>query len=648
MAEPRMNRRQMIQRTATLGAAALSPPSLRAFTARADTAGHPVALRAHPFELRDVRLLDSVFKIAAYLDGAYLLKLDFNCFLSYFRETAGLKPNAPAYGGWEYKVGRMLGHYLSACSMMYASTGDGQFLERANYVVDQLEDCQRANGNGYVGGIPDGKRLFAELAKGKVEVQDSSLNGVHAPWYMMHKEFGGLRDAYLLCGNAKAKRVLTGLADWTCGVGAGMNDEQFQRMLECEFGGMNEVLADATAITGDSKYLQLARRFNHRAVLDPLMNHEDPLDGLHANTQIPKLTGLARQYELTGDPRLLTGAAFFWEQVTQKRSYVIGGNSDNEHFFPIGEMGRHLHAASAETCNTYNMLKLTRLLFCLEPRAASADYYERALYNHILPSQDPGTGMMLYFFSLQPGHFKTFSTPFESFWCCVGTGMENHAKYGDSIYFHDGKNLYVNLFIASDLDWKERGVRIRQTTRFPAEETTRLDISTSHDTEMSLRIRHPYWAISGFEVQVNGKPLAATSEPGSYFTVDRTWRNGDLVEIHFPMKLRLEPMRDNPNKFAIMYGPLVLAGALGTEGYQPPIPFAGNNELEFAGVPDPAIPVLASSHRPVEQWVHPVPGKSLTFKAAAASGNQDVTLQTLNALNNQRYNVYWDRRATHR
>jgi DUF1680 family protein len=644
VAAPTINRRQMLSRAAALGAAALSPPSPRPLAAPTHSEDPPAALRAHPFELRDVRLLDGPFKDAMQRDRAYLLKLDFDCFLSYFRETAGLKPNAPAYGGWEAKVGRMLGHYLSACSMMYASTGDGQFLERGNYIVNQLEECQHANGNGYVGGIPDGKRLFAELAKGKVELGDSSLNGVHAPWYMMHKEFAGLRDAYLLCGSTKAKRVLTRLADWACSVGAGMDDEQFQRMLECEYGGMSEVLADASAITGDSKYLKLAERFNHRAVLDSLMSREDRLDGLHANTQIPKLIGLARQYELTGDQRLLTGATFFWEQVTQKRSYAIGGNSDDEHFFPIGEMDRHLHAASAETCNTYNMLKLTRHLFCLEPKAAYADYYERALYNHILASQDPETGMMLYFFSLQPGHFKTFSTPFDSFWCCVGTGMENHAKYGGSIYFHNGKNLYVNLYIASDLDWKERGVRIRQETKFPEEETTRLTVTAQRDTEMALRIRHPYWATAGIEVAVNGKPFAGASEPGSYFAVERTWRNGDVLEIHLPMTLRVEPMPDNQNRFTIMYGPVVLGGALGTEGYHPPIPFAGNNELKFAKVPDPPTPGLATSDRPVNQWVHPVVGKTLTFKASKVAGPEVVILQTLNALDRQRYTVYWDKR----
>jgi uncharacterized protein len=648
LADRKINRRQMLLLTSTLGAAALARRNARGSGVESgdhdEGSGPSDPGRAHPFSLREVRLLDGPFKKAMQLDGAFLLKVDSDRFLSYFRETAGLKPKAPVYGGWEAKVGRMLGHHLSACSMMYASSGDARFLDRANYIVDQLEECQKANGNGFVGGIPDGKRVFSELAAGKVEADAGNLNGVHAPWYMMHKVFAGLRDAHLHCGNAKARQVLVGLADWCCSVGAGLTDEQFQRMLSCEYGGMNEVLADVFSFTGDKKYLELAERFNHHAVLDLLIHQQDRLDGLHANTQIPKVMGMARQYELTGHEPFRAGATYFWDQVTQKRSYAIGGNSDDEHFFPVGEMARHLHAAAAETCNTYNMLKLTRKLFCLEPRAQYADYYERALYNHILASQDPDTGMMIYFFSLKPGHFKTFSTPFESFWCCVGTGMENHAKYGDSIYFHDSKGLFVNLFIPSEIDWKQRGIKIRQETKFPEEETSRLTVTGRHPVEMVIRIRHPYWAAIGLEVTVNGKPVRSASEPGGYLSIARTWRGGDVIEMKMPMKLHVEPMADDKNKFAILYGPLVLAGALGAEGLQPPMPFAGNNQLEYAHVPDPPVFSTADQDKPVDQWVEPVPGKPLNFVTTTAGTSGKIDLLPVYAINRQRYTVYWDRK----
>ncbi|MGD0326865.1 MAG: beta-L-arabinofuranosidase domain-containing protein [Terriglobia bacterium] len=603
-----------------------------------------VRMKASPFALEDVTLLDGPFKEAMQRDGAYLLKLDPDRFLYYFRVTAGLQSKAPIYGGWEAHVGRMLGHYLSACSMMYASTRDQQFLGRVTYVVSQIGECQRANGDGYVGGIPEGKRLFIQIAAGEIEADRDGLNGVHAPWYMMHKLFAGLRDAHLYCGSKEAKGLLMGLADWACKLLANLSDAQFQKMLACEHGGMNEVLADVYALTGDRKYLVLAERFNHKAVLDPLMRRQDDLTGLHANTQLAKLVGLARLFEVTGKRNFRTGAMFFWEEVAWKRSYVTGGDSDHEDFFPIGDMGQHLSVGTAETCNAYNMLKLTRHLFCWDARAGYADFYERALYHHILGSQDPETGMMTYYYSLKPGHFKTFSTPFDSFWCCVGTGMENHSKYGESIYFHNMQDLYVNLFIASELDWKDQGLKIRQETNFPDEHTTRLVVSCNRPVEANVCIRHPQWATAGLEVAINGKRYPSASKPGSYLKIRRVWRNGDAVQGSIPMELHLEPMPDDPAKTSILYGPIVLAGMLGTEGYQSPMPYAGDNQKAYAHVPDPDVPALVTDGRPVSEYVQQVANKPLNFTLVRAGRASGVPLMPVYSANHERYTVYWDSR----
>lgn len=636
------SRRQLLKLVAGMGLVSGNAIAGAADTVRPN--GLPYArMKASPFALKDVTLLDGPFKEAMQRNGAYLLKIDPDRFLYFFRVTAGLPPKAPAtYGGWETKVGRMLGHYLSACSMIYASTGDKQYLERVNYIVSQIGECQRANGDGYVGGIPAGKKLFSQLAGGEVETGHGLLNGVHAPWYMMHKLFAGLRDAHLYGESAEAGTVLMELADWACKVLSNLSDEQFQKMLTTEYGGMNEVLADVYALSGDRKYLVLAERFNQGSVLDPLIHRQDDLNGLHANTLLAKMLGPARLYEVTSQSKFRTSANFFWEEVATKRSYVTGGNSEGEMFFPIGDMGKHLTVFCAESCNTYNILKLTRALFCWEARADCADFYERALYNHILGSQDPKTGMMTYYYSLKPGHFKTFSSPFESFWCCVGTGMENHSKYGDSIYFHNERNLYVNLFIASELNWKEQGLKIRQETRFPEEPTTRLTVACDRPSEANILIRHPDWVKTGFAATINGRRHPSSSKPGSYLKLRRVWRNGDTIQVSLPMELHLEPMRDDPDKVAILYGPIVLAGILGTEGYQSPMPYAGNSQMVYAHVPDPEVPSLVTDGKPVREWVRSASNQPLNFKIMGAGKADGVSLIPVYAANHERYTVYWD------
>ncbi|PYQ20564.1 MAG: hypothetical protein DMF81_18255 [Acidobacteria bacterium] len=430
-----------------------------------------VPLPARGFALTEVRLLDGPFRDAMLRDEQFLLGLDLDRLLHTFRRNAGLPSSAAPLGGWEAPDvelrGHSLGHFLSASALMYAATGDGRFKARAGAVVAELARIQEAlaqrSNPGYLSAFPE---EFFE----RVERRER----VWAPYYTIHKIMAGLLDAYLLCGDPKALEVLRKQADWVKLRTDRLSDEQRQAMLETEFGGMNEVLASLYAVTGDPEHLRIARHFDHRAIFDPLARGEDKLDGLHANTQIPKMIGAAREYEMTGETRYRDIASFFWRRVAQYRSYVIGGHSDNESFFPVERFSQHLGASSTETCNTYNMLKLTRHLFQWAPSAELMDFYERALLNHILASQDPATGMMIYYCPLKPGAFKTYSRPDASFWCCVGTGMENHAKYADTIYSRGDDSLYVNLFIPSELNWRERGLVVRQETRFPEDDTIRL------------------------------------------------------------------------------------------------------------------------------------------------------------------------------
>jgi DUF1680 family protein len=598
-----------------------------------------VAPQAQPFPLAQVRLLDGPFRDAMLRDGNYLLSLEPDRLLSWFRKEAGLPPKGEVYGGWESQgvAGHTLGHYLSACSLMYASTGDRRFLERVNYIADELAVCQQANRNGYVAAIPNGKEIFTQIQRGEIQTKDFSLNGLWVPWYTLHKEFAGLIDAYQLCGNLQALGVATNLANWADATTANLTEAQWQKMLVCEQGGMNESLANLYAITGNTNYLALAKKFYHEAVMDPLAKGEDKLNWLHSNMQIPKVIGAARIYELTGDPRDAAIANFFWQDVTLNRSFVIGGHGDREHFFPTNDFARHLTAETAETCCTYNLLKLTRHLFEWSPDAAEMDYYERALYNHILASQDPDTGMFAYFMSLKPGHFKTYSTPENSFWCCVGTGMENHAKYGDTIYFHGGNSLFVNLFIPSKLSWPEKNLVVRQETKFPESDTTALTFQTKAPAQLALKIRWPAWAEKIY-VRVNGKKQKISGAPESYVTLDREWKDGDRVEIRLPMKLHAEPLPGASNIVALLYGPIVLAGNLGTNGM--PNPYAAN-QRDLVEIPDPQVPVFVGDPKTFLKKIKPT-NEPLVFQTKNLGQPDDVTLIPFYQANHERYSVYWN------
>ncbi len=522
---------------------------------------------AEEFPLSDVRLLEGcMFKNAMDKDGEWLLAISPDRLLHRFRLNAGLEPKGEIYGGWESRgvSGHTLGHYLTACSKMYAASGDERFKERVDYIVDQLAECQAARGTGYVGAIPDEDRIWNEVSAGDIRSQGFDLNGGWVPWYTMHKIWEGLIDAYYWAGNDDAKDVVVKLSDWAVDKFGGLSDEQFQKMMACEFGGMNEVLAEVYAMTGDTRYLDLGRKFYHKAILDPLAAQRDELAGKHSNTQVPKIIGEARIYELTGDEKEKQIATYYWGRIVNHHSYANGGNSNYEHLGEPDKLNDRLSAFTSETCNTYNMLKLTKHLFGWEAKSEYMDYYERALYNHIFASQNPEDGMVCYSVPLESGTEKIFSTPFDSFWCCVGSGIENHVKYAESVFFKsvDDGGLYVNLFIPTELDWKERGLTVKMETDFP--ETDVVHISFEGEAqEFPLYIRCPEWLADSMTVSASDGRADMKFPSGTYATVNGKWGEGVSLDVKLPMDLYTVAMPDNPDRMAIFYGPVLLAAPLG-------------------------------------------------------------------------------------
>jgi len=599
------------------------------------------------FELSDVKLLESPFKKAMKLDGEYLLKLEADRLLAPYLKEAGLEPKAERYGGWESNSevgeggldGHTLGHYLSALSMIYASTGKEKFNDRISYVVDELSRAQKTNETDYIAGVPNGEEILNEVRSGNIKAEPFALNGSWVPWYNLHKIFAGLRDAYRYADKEKALDILIKLADWTVDWADELTDKEFQEVLKTEQGGMKEIMADLFGITGDQKYLYLSKRFTHEAIFEPLENHKDKLAGLHANTQIPKIIGAAREYEVAGNKTMREVSQFFWQTVVNNRSYDNGGNSNHEHFGDKWESAKSLSRATTETCNTYNMLKLTRHLMQWKPDPAYADYYERALYNHILASQDPKTGMFAYFISMESGFFKTFSKPFNSFWCCVGSGMENHTKYGRFIYMHNHDQLYVNLFIPSVLQWEERGIKLRQETKFPKSEKSSFTIQTNEPEKFTLQLRRPYWAGKGFGIRVNGEKITVNQEPSSYIAINRRWKDGDTITVSLPMAIHTESLGPKSTKIAFMNGPLLLAGIVGE---QVPLPSQyATKQYDFFDLPTVEVPALQPENDTPESWVKPS-GNELQHKLNRVGEANGTTLAPLYKVNHQYYTVYWE------
>ena len=588
---------------------------------------HNVPDKLEPFCLNQIRLLSSPFKHAQQLDAEWLLSLDPNRLLHRFHKNAGLLPKGDNYGGWEEHRGggRGLGHYMSACAMMWAATGRTEFKRRTDYVVDELEKCQKAKGTGYIGSVEDS--IWIQVGQGDIRSTGFDLNGGIVPWFILHKLFAGLYDTYMYTGNEKAKTVLVNLCDWAYKQFKNLNEEQWQKVLACEHGGMLEALVNVYSITGDKKYLQMSHWFDHKQFFSPLAHQVDSLAGLHANTQIPKVVGLERRHQLTHCEEDKIKSHFFWETVVKNHTYCIGGNGDGEHFGPKGILSNRLSDRTAEACNTYNMLKLTKMLLIETSDVKYGDYYEKALYNHILASQNPETGMTTYYTPLVAGGKKVYSTAFETFTCCVGTGFENHARYGEAIYFKGkNNNLLVNLYIPSVLMWEETGMTITQKGSYEKNGKVRFTIDLSNPKTASLFFRIPYWTTMKTKVTVNDKKIGTTVTPGMYFEITKEWEKGDKIEIHFDMPVYTEPTPDNPNRLAIKYGPFVLAGKLGN------------------GIIDPLkdIPVLIVDDKPVSEWLNRISRDSVLFRTRNIGELSDVTLAPFYTLYNERYIVYFD------
>ncbi len=606
-------------------------------------------LYKNTFPLGDVKLLDGPFKHARDLNIQVLQKYDVDRLLAPYRKEAGLPVKASCYPNWEGLDGHVGGHYLSAMAMNYAATKNAECKKRMEYMVSELKVCQEANainnaewGVGYVGGFPNSKNVWPAFKKGDFSVYNSSW----APFYNLHKMYAGLRDAWLYCGNEDAKAIFLKFCDWGISITSALSDEQMQQMLNMEHGGMDEVFADAYQMTGDEKYLTAAKRYSHRAFLDPLSQGIDNLDNKHANTQIPKFIGFERIAELGKDAKFDKAGSFFWETVTTKRSLAFGGNSRREHFPAVASCIDFINVNDGpESCNSYNMLKLTEDLFRVHPSANYVDYYERTIFNHILSTQHPGHGGYVYFTPARPRHYRVYSAPNEAMWCCVGTGMENHSKYNQFIFTQVKDSLFLNLFIASELNWKEKGVRIKQETNFPDEEQTKLIISEGA-SYFNLLIRYPVWVSNGaLKITVNGKDVSYTALPSSYISIDRKWKKGDVVNIMLPMHNTVEYLPNVPEYIAFMYGPILLGAKTGTEDLKGLIADDGRWGQYAAGeyLPVDKAPILLEDDiQNIGNKLMPVKGVPLNFKLNINMINKmELTLEPFYRIHDARYMMYW-------
>lgn len=601
------------------------------------------------FPLRDVRLLNSPFKQAQETDKKYILSMDVDRLLAPFLREAGIETKAISYPNWENSGldGHIGGHYLSALANMYAATGDEEILRRLNYMIELLEKCQQKDADGYVGGIPGGKKMWQDVAAGKINAGGFSLNDKWVPLYNIHKLYAGLIDAYTIAGNQKAKTILVKLADWFYTITAKLSDDQLQTILRSEHGGMNEAFADVAAITGDKKFLELAKRLSHKVILNPLLQQKDALNGLHANTQIPKVIGFIRIASLCGDSSWANAANFFWNTVTQHRTISIGGNSVREHFHPANDFSSMIDTKEGpETCNSYNMLKLSKQLFLAHPLAVYMDYYERTMYNHILSSQHPDGGFV-YFTPIRPQHYRVYSQPQMGMWCCVGTGMENHGKYGELIYAHNEKDLHVNFFIPSVLNWKEKGLQVQQQTAFPESEVTELKITISKPQQFAILFRYPSWVKDGvLKAYVNKKEVAVKRNAESYATVARVWKTGDVLSIKLPMEIKAEFLPDSTSWVSFVRGPIVLAAATDTTGLKglkaddSRMGHIANGPL----YPIEEAPMIVTADKNTITSLQPVKGKPFTYTAASLvypAKYKDLQLVPFYTIHDSRYMLYW-------
>lgn len=638
----KVSRRTFVATAAAVGAAAVLPKAAFALQQEAPKASPPVKpfgrevipLQALPFPMKDVRLAPGPFAAAAEANRRYLKTLPPERLLHTFRLTAGLPTSAQPLGDWEKPDCELRGHfagghYLSACALAYASSGDAELKRNGDIVVAELAKCQAQFKNGYLSAFPP--ELFDRLRDGV---------NVWAPFYTIHKIMAGHLDMYLLAGNQQALQTVENMAQWVRSWADPLSEQQMQRVLLVEYGGMGEVLSNLYGVTGKREYLDLARKFDKKWFFDALAAHRDELKGLHVNTHIPQVIAAARLYELTGNKRYWNIADYFWNEVTSERSFCTGGTSNFELWrSDPGVLSTQLSSETAEDCCAYNMMKLTRHLFGWSPQAQYMDYYERVLFNHRMGTIDPATGTTVYYLPLGNGYSKIYAKPFDSFWCCNGTGAEEFAKLTDTIYFHDNNSLFVNLYIASEVDWSEKGIRITQQTSFPEEQGTTLLITAGKPVDIDIKLRIPYWATSGGSVKVNGHSLPVFADPGSYLVLRGPWKSGDRIELSLPMHLRAAPLPDKETLQAAMYGPIVLAARFEEEPQdkwyrhfaaqekQEPAP-----PLQFKGkIDDPA------------SWLEPA-NQKLTFRAVADS--KSVTFIPLSGIVHERYSVYHEVAST--
>ncbi len=636
--------------------------------------------QARLLDLTSVRLTGGPLKQAQDVTAKYLLELEPDRMLAGYRIRAGLKPKAEGYNGWDavdsrQLTGHIAGHYLSAVSLMFAATGNEKFKQRADYIVTEFKEVQDKRGDGYLGAIVnrdgiDGRELFERLSRGEIRSSGFDLNGLWSPWYTLHKTYAGLRDAYRYTGNKTALDIEIKFAEWAEKILAPLNENQIQRMLNTEFGGMNEIMVDLYADTGDKRWLDLSYKFEHRSFIEPLQRHNDNLNGKHANTQVPKLIGSADRFAYTGNAGDIIAAAFFWDTVVRHHSFATGGHGHDEYFHESDKLSLIVDGRTAETCNVYNMLKLTRRLFELSPDAHYADFHERALFNHILGSIDPEDGQTCYMVPVGRGVQHEYQQMFRSFTCCVGTGMESHALHAYGIYYESGDKLWINIYAPSTAEWTSAGVKLEMSTDFPEGETATLKLTVESPKELTLALRKPFWSGDGFSVKVNNQavreeviaPLRGVPGSGrqvenrhgrttektmqgssSYVELKRIWKTGDTIELLLPKSLYLGPTPDNPRCAAIMWGPLVLAGDLGPERERV------RERRGDAGTEQPNVPVFVAAERPVTEWLKPVEGEPGKFRtegigrdSLGAGIDIDAVLIPFYRLHNRTYAIYWD------
>ncbi|MCL6735169.1 beta-L-arabinofuranosidase domain-containing protein [Streptomyces neyagawaensis] len=626
---PSLSRRRLLQAAGATVVASATGSLVGASSALAvvPPARTDIGVSAHPFEIGQVRLTASRWLDNQDRTRNYLRFVDVDRLLYNFRANHKLSTNgAAATGGWDapnfpFRT-HVQGHFLTAWAQLYAVSGDTVCRDKATYMVAELAKCQANNSAagfnaGYLSGYPESD--FTAL-------EQRTLTNGNVPYYTIHKTLAGLLDVWRLIGSTQARDVLLALAGWVDLRTGRLTNQQMQAMLQTEFGGMNTVLTDLYQQTNDARWLTVAQRFDHAAVFDPLAANQDKLGGLHANTQVPKWIGAAREFKATGTTRYRDIATNAWNLTVDAHTYAIGGNSQAEHFRAPNAIAGYLNNDTCESCNTFNMLTLTRELFTLDPnRVELFDYYERAWLNQMIGQQNPADdhGHVTYFTPLKPGGRRgvgpawgggTWSTDYGTFWCCQGTGLEMHTRLMDSIYFRTDTTLIVNMFVPSVLTWSERGITVTQTTSYPTSDTTTLQVTGSVNGTWAMRIRIPSWT-AGATVSVNGVKQNIATDPGSYATLNRSWTSGDTVTVRLPMRVVMRAANDNANVAAITYGPVVLSGNYGTTALS-------------------SLPTLNTSS------ITRTSSSSLAFTATA--NGSTVNLGPFHDAHGHNYTVYWN------